>query len=332
MARRRITRVRRAISLFAAASAEEIKSGLSEEAQSTLKNYTVVAGNHAHVGPLKRGERPVEGCQLEFVEVKPIYNAFASMVRDLKYDVCEMAVATYLQAREAGKPISLLPVVMSGNFHHHSITQLPGGPIDDPQQLAGQRVGVRAYSQTTGLWVRGVLKEDYGVESDQITWVTTEGPHVSEYVEPPIVERTSSKLIDLLRDRDIAAAILGLIAIEEDDAPPVPVIRDWREAEQSWEERYHGVPINHMLTVRTGMLRDDPEAVKAIYRAITDSINDLRTGEPQTSRQRAITYGLNESLLSPLSVGIRYAREQELIRSDVTVEEIFSDFTQYVGA
>jgi 4,5-dihydroxyphthalate decarboxylase len=254
------------------------------------------------------------------------------MVRELKYDVCEMAIATYLQAREAGKPVSLLPVVMSGNFHHHSITQLPGGPVEDPKQLAGQRVGVRAYSQTTGLWVRGVLKEDYGVEADQITWVTTEGPHVAEYAEPPNVERTSSTLIDLLRGRDISAAILGLIAIEEDGAPPVPVIGDWQEAEQSWEERHHGIPINHMLTVRTDMLRDDPEAVKAIYQAITGTIDELRTGEPQTSRQRAVTYGLSESLLSPLSTGIRYAREQELIRADVTVDEIFSDFTRYVGA
>lgn len=304
---------------------------VSEEAEEALNTYTVAVGNHAHASPLKTGERQAEGCRLEFVEVEPIYKAFASMVRELKFDICEMAVATYLQAREAGKPISLLPVVMSGNFHHRSITQLPGGRIADPKDLAGRRVGVRAYSQTTGLWVRGVLKEDYGVESDQVTWVTTEGPHVSEYAEPPNVERTSRKLIDLLRGGDIDAAVLGLIAIEADDAAPVPVIRDWREAEQAWEDRYHGVPINHMLTVRTDRLKDDPGAVRGIYDALTASIDDLRTDAPQTSRQRAVTYGLNESLLSPLRVAIRYAREQELIRSDVTVEEIFSDVSQYVG-
>jgi 4,5-dihydroxyphthalate decarboxylase len=155
---------------------------------------------------------------------------------------------------------------------------------------------------------------------------------VSEYVEPSNVERTSSKLIDLPRGGDIVAAILGLIAIEEDGAAPVPVIRNWREAEQAWEERYSGVPINHMLTVRTDMLKDDPEAVKGIYRAITASIDDLRTDAPQTSRQRAVTYGLNESLLSPLRVGIRYALEQGLIRSDVTVEDIFEDVARWVDA
>lgn len=298
-----------------------------------MNTYTIVAGNHAHVSPLKTGEKTVEGCRLEFVEVKPIYEAFKGMVRELKFDFCEMALATYLQAREAGKPISLLPVVMSGNFHHHSITQLPGGQIKDPKQLAGQRVGVRAYSQTTGLWVRGVLKEDYGVESDQITWVTTEGAHVAEYVEPSNVERTSRKLIDLLRDGDTAAAILGLIAIEDKDAPPVPVIGNWQEAEQAWEQRHGGIPINHMLTVRTELLEKDPAAVKGLYQALTVGIDDLRAAGTQTSsRQRAITYGLDEKLLSPLRTGIRYAREQGLIRSDVTVEEIFADFTRYVGA
>ncbi len=282
-------------------------SAKSEEAREALNTYTVAVGNHAHVSSLKTGERQVEGCRLEFVEVKPIYQAFASMVREQKFDACEMAIATYLQAREAGKPISLLPVVLSGNFHHHSITQLPGGRIEDP--------------------------EDYGVGSDQITWVTTEGPHVTEYVEPPNVERTSSKLIDLLRGGDTAAAILGLIAIEGEDAPPVPVISNWDEAEQAWEQRYSGIPINHMLTVRTDLLESDPAAVKGIYEALTTSIDDLRAAGDQTSsRQRAVTYGLDEALLSPLRVAIRYAREQELIRSDVTVEEIFADFTRYVGA
>lgn len=298
-----------------------------------MNTYTMVAGDHAHVSPLKKGERRAEGCQLEFVEVKPIYKAFEAMAHELKFDFCEMALATYLQAREAGKPISLLPVVMSGNFHHHSITQLPGGQLTDPRQLAGQRVGVRAYTQTTGLWVRGALQEDYGIESDQVTWVTTEGPHVSEYVEPPYVERTSEKLIDLLRGGDIAAAILGLIAIEDTDAPPVPVISDWEEAERAWEQRHSGIPINHMLTVRTDLLENDPAAVKGVYQALTGTIDDLRAaGSQTTSRQRAVTYGLGEDLLSPLGTGIRYAREQELIRSDVTADEIFADFTRHVGA
>lgn len=292
--------------------------------------------NYAHTTPLKTGERQVENCRLEFVEIDPIYKAFAPMVRELKYDVSEMAIATYLQARDQGKAISLLPIVMNGDFHHHSLSQWPGGRIQDPKDLAGRRVGVRAYSQTTGLWVRGVLKEEHGIDADQVTWVTTEGPHVAEYVEPPNVERTESKLLDLLREGDLAAAVLGPVAIDDDGAALVPVIRDWREAEHAWFERHATVPVNHMLTVRTDVLKNDPEAVQGIYDAVTASIDAAKEAAkkegPETSRQRAVTYGLNDALLSALNVAVRYAREQRLIESDFTAEELLADFTKYLDA
>lgn len=297
-----------------------------------LNTYTVAVRDYAHSTPLKTGERQVENCRLEFVEINPIYKAFAPMVRDLRFDICEMPIATYLQAREAGKPISLLPIAMNGDFHHHSISQWPGGQVRNPRDLVSGRVGVRAYSQTTGLWVRGVLKEEYGVDADQITWVTTEGPHVSEYVEPPNVERTDRKLVDLLRDGDIAAAVLGPVAIDDDGAALVPVIQDWKEAERAWFERYSAVPVNHLLTVRTDVLKNDPDAVRGVYDAITASIDASRPeGEP-TSRQRAVSYGLNDALLSAVRVAVRYAREQRLTRSDVTTGELFADFDQYLAA
>ena len=296
-----------------------------------MNTYTVAVRNYSHTTPLKKGERQVENCRLEFPEIDPIYKAFAPMVRELKFDVSEMAIATYLQARDVGKAISLLPIVMNGDFHHHSISQWPGGRIRHPKDLEGRRVGVRAYSQTTGLWVRGALKEDFGVEADQITWVTTEGPHVDEYVEPPNVERTSGKLLDLLRTGDISAAVLGPVAIDDDGAALVPVIQNWQDAEQAWFERHSAVPMNHMLTVRTDVLKNDPEAVKGIYDAFTASIDAAKSDGPQTSRQRAVTYGLNDALVSALRMAIRYAREQRLIQSEVTVEELFADFTQYLG-
>lgn len=297
-----------------------------------MNTYTVAVRNYAHTTPLKKGERQVENRRLEFVEIDPIYKAFAPMVRELRFDVSEMAIATYLQARDAGKAISLLPVVMNGDFHHHSISQWPGGQIRHPKDLEGRRVGVRAYSQTTGLWVRGALKEDFGVEADQITWVTTEGPHVDDYVEPPNVERTSGKILDLLRTGDVSAAVLGPVAIDNDGAALVPVIQNWQDAEQAWFERHSAVPMNHMLTVRTDVLKNDPDAVKGIYDAFTASIDAAKTDGPQTSRQRAVTYGLNDALVSALRVAIRYAFEQRLIRSEMTVEELFADFTQYLGA
>lgn len=277
--------------------------------------YTVALGDAPH----SRLVRNAAGPDFEFPRITPVHKAFAPMVRELKYDFSELAIATYLQAREAGKAITLLPVVLNGDFHHHSIVRPSGSEEIGPRDLIGKRVGVRAYSQTTGLWVRGVLKEEFGVESGDITWVTTEGAHVAEYVEPPYVERTSSALTDLLRDGDIAAAVLGPNAVGEG---MIPVIPDTDKAEEAWFERHHTVPVNHMLTVRTEVLRRDPGAVLRLYRAFAEAIDQ--------GAQRAVTYGVEEPLVTSIALAIEYGREQDLLRQPVTVREIFAEFQDLI--
>ncbi|MFF7329531.1 hypothetical protein [Streptomyces sp. NPDC008150] len=289
-----------------------------------MSTHTIAVRDYAHTIPLKTGQRAVGDLSVDFPEIEPIHRAFGPMVRELRFDVAEMAIATYLQAWEQGKEISLLPIVMSGRLHHNTLAQLPDGRIGHPSELVGRRVGVRAYSQTTGLWVRGILKEDYGVDADRITWVTTEGPHVEEYVEPPNVERTSSTLKDLLHDGDIAAMIGG--------SGLVPVVQDWQEAERAWFDRHATVPINHMLTVRTDLLRSDPEAVRTIYEAFTSSIDDTRSQAPRSVRERAVTHGLNDTLVAGVRLAIQYAREQQVIRSEVTPETLFADYTKYIAS
>ncbi|MEU0447782.1 ABC transporter substrate-binding protein [Streptomyces tendae] len=287
-----------------------------------MTTYTVAVRDYTHTIPLKTGRRGVENCTLEFPDIDPIHRAFAPMVRERKFDVSEMAIVTHLQAWEHGKGISLLPIAMSGRLHHNTLAQSPDGRINRPADLVGQRVGVRAYSQTTGMWVRGALQEDYGVEADQITWVTTEGPHVEEYAEPPNVERSSGTLMQLLHAGDVAAVIGG--------SGLVPVVQDWETAGQAWAERHATVPINHMLTVRTDLLRSKPEVVRGIYDAFTASIDATRAQAPGSVRERAVSYGLNDALLSGVRLAIQYAREQRLIRSSVTAEDLFADYTEYL--
>jgi 4,5-dihydroxyphthalate decarboxylase len=287
-------------------------------------SYTAAVRDYPHTTEVKAGRHAPADCPVEFVEVEPIHRAFAPMVRELRYDFCELALATYLQAREAGKEISALPLVLHGNFHHRSISRLATSPIRHPKELVGKRVGVRAYTQTTGLWVRGVLDEDYGVDADEITWVTSEGPHVAEYVEPANVERGSGPLLDLLGSGDIAALLIGPKAVP-DGAPLAPLLADWQDAEQDWYQRHAAVPINHLLTVRTDVLRRDPAAVRGLYDAFAAEI-DARAG----SGPRKISHGLNDTLVNSLELGIRYAAKQHLIATEPTAAEVFADASQYL--
>lgn len=291
---------------------------------------SIALRDYAHTRPLLDGTIRVDGREVDYVEVEPINRAFAPMVRDLHYDVCELAVATLFQALEAGVPVVPLPIVLHGNFHHRSLWGW-GEQQLRPEDLRGRRVGVRAYSQTTGLWVRGVLSDSYGVQSHEITWVTTEGAHVEGYREPDNVERTDTRLVSALRDGDVEAVVMGTRSVDHVEGL-MPLVGDWREQQQAWLEERSWVPINHLAVVRRDLLEGDPDAVSAVYRALAAGIDAARPAQPQgTTRELVVEHGITDRLLGALETAIRYARQQQVIRTDLDARALFSDFEKYVG-
>ena len=97
----------------------------------------------------------------DFVEVDPVTRAFRRMTRALEFDLCEIALTTHAQARAYGKPITALPVVLLRGLHHGALICRRDLPLRGPADLVGKRIGVRAWSQTTGVWVRGILRDEY---------------------------------------------------------------------------------------------------------------------------------------------------------------------------
>src|SRR6516165_6326984 len=142
-----------------------------------------VLGNHPHVLPLKRGEIRSSLFELEFIEYTPTNTAFKPMVREQAFDVCEMAIVTYLMAKAHGKPLVLLPATMLGRFQHAYALYNPERGTLAPSDLEGRRIGIRSFTTTTGAWIRGILANDYHVNLDKISWITFEDAHVAEYVD-----------------------------------------------------------------------------------------------------------------------------------------------------
>lgn len=287
-----------------------------------MTELSVVLGDYPHTRPLKAGQIPVEGVSCRFIDAAPLYSAFGRMVRDLAFDVCEMAIATYLQARQAGVPVTLLPLVMIGDVHHRSLNRWPGSESIGPEALMGRRVGVRAYTQTTGLWVRGILREEFGVDADRITWVTVEGAHVAGYVEPPYVERVGRPLAELLRGGAVAAAVIGPRTMASDGIALQPVISDPEVAGQEWIARHRTVPVNHMIVARSELVASDPDALGRVYRAIRAGIDETADQRDDTPRGRAVGAGWTDELLRALELASRYAVEQELVRERVDVDAL----------
>jgi 4,5-dihydroxyphthalate decarboxylase len=197
---------------------------------------------------LHRGELKSDQVSLSFTDIRPANKFFKPMVREQKFDVSEIAIGTFLQAKAYGKPLVLLPATMMGRFQHNTLLCRASHPLT-PAELPGKRVGVRAYAQTTGNWVRGILENEYGVKPEQIHWVVFEDGHVAEYQDPPAVERAGAdkNILKMLREGELDAAIYG--ADLPNDPSLKSVIPDPDAAALKWHAQHGVVPINHMVCV-----------------------------------------------------------------------------------
>ncbi|HVX92109.1 MAG TPA: hypothetical protein VG985_02685, partial [Xanthobacteraceae bacterium] len=246
-----------------------------------LKLHTLL-GNYPNVMALKKGDVRSDLVEFDIPEVKVANTQFKPLVREGKYDLGELAIVTFLQAKVYGKPYVLIPATVVGRGQHHTIAYNPErGPLD-PRDLSGRRVGVRAYTQTTGAWVRGILADDYGVDIESIRWITFEDPHLAEYHDPRFVERApeGKTLAQMLLDGEIDAAIVG-------DRLPDPrlkhLIPDVEAVARRWAETHGGVPINHMMVIRQSIAQSRPDVVREIYRLLRDArraANVPGTGTP----------------------------------------------------
>ena len=297
-------------------------------ATATKLKLNTMLGDYPITKALKAGAVRSDLVDLDFVEVKVANNLFKQVVRDARYDVAELAIVTYLQAKACGKPYVLVPAVLVSRGQHHTIAYNPDrGPLR-PSELNGKRVGVRAYTVTTGTWVRGILAGDYGVDINKVEWITFEDPHVAEYRDPAIVKRAreGKELTQMLLDGEVAAGIVG-------DKLPDPrlkhLIPDAEAAAQKWAERHHGVPINHMLVVRQELSRLRPDAVKDIFRQLHAS--KRAAGLPDGGALDPYRFGV-EACRPILEIIIEFCHRQQLIPRRMSVDELFDDTTRALVA
>jgi 4,5-dihydroxyphthalate decarboxylase len=285
-----------------------------------------VLGTYPHTAALKRGEIGSPDVALEFADIKPTHKAFKPMVRELAYDVCEMAIVTFLQAKAHGKPLALLPAVMLGRFQHHCLVHNAERAALRPEQLAGRRVGVRAYSQTTGVWLRGILQHDYGLDLERVQWVTFEDAHVAEYHDPPGVERVANDkdLTAMLLSGELDAAIYG--AELPDDPRIRSVIPDPKAAAQDWHRRHGCVPVNHLVVVTKALATCRAELVRKVYGLLLHGKEVV----PPAAGVDLTPFGV-EANRTALALIIDYAAEQRLVPRRFTVDELFEDFYRVMG-
>ncbi len=302
-----------------------------------MRPLTIALGNYGLTKALKERRVAPERAALDFVAVEQVVPLMRRMVRQLEFDVCEMAFTTYLCAKAAGKPITAIPVFITRNFHHWAAFRNVAAGIASPKDLEGRVVGVnRGYTVTTGLWVRGILQMEYGLDLAKVTWAPTDDEHVEEYRAPGNVtyKYRDQPIAELLRTGEVDAA-LGDIRSE---APEIkPLIPDARQAGFAWYRKTGIYPINHTVVVKDAVLAERPglapELMRAFAAAKRGYLAELDGGTApadETARQlRAVVgpdpypYGVAANRPA-LDAVVRFAVEQQVIPSPLAPEALFA--------
>jgi 4,5-dihydroxyphthalate decarboxylase len=308
---------------------------------------------HGHTAALKKGEVQVRGATLNFVEVEPQILAFRQMVREVAFDVCELAPTTYIIAKAFGAPFTAIPIFFERRFHHAGLLVRDDAGIQGPKDLEGKKVGVRAYTVTTGVWTRGILMNEYQLDSSKVTWVVDDEEHVEQMKLPSNVIHVpeGKSLASMMADGEIQAGFAANAGIGREGPPKA----GWQAKERKEADSYHELfpnadelgaewyrrtgiyPMHSTLVVKDEILKANPGLAKALFDAFqeskqrylarlqqgqTDGKNDKRYIKQMAIVGDPLPYGLEVNRRS-IETLILYASQQGLIPRKLSVEELF---------
>src|SRR6185295_16972104 len=203
------------------------------------------------------------------------------MVRQVEFDVCELALTTYIIARAYGAPFVALPIFVQRRFHHAGLLVRPDARIRTPKDLEGRKVGVRAYSVTTGVWTRGILIDEFGLDSSKVTWVVDDEEHVAQLRLPSnVVHAPEGKsLADMMASGELAAGFQGNAGVGRTGAPTggwqavdahyPDLFPDAEELEADWYRRTGIYPMHGTIVVKDSVLAEHPWVAQSLYKAFS---------------------------------------------------------------
>ena len=307
-----------------------------------MRALTTAIGNYGLTKQFKEVGAQGDRLTLEFVEVDPILAAVRRMARGVEFDICEMPITTYLCAKAVGKPFTAVPVFLTRNFHHWALFYNVKSGIRGPKDLEGRTVGVnRGYTVTTGLWARGILQTEHGVDLDKVHWAATDEEHVAEFQAPANVDYRfrGEQMADLLLSGRVDAAIGDI----RGDAPEIrPLIADAREAGFAYYRKTGIYPVNHTVVVRDSVLEASPRVAAELFLALDASkdayLDHLEAGENLSPADKvAIEMGHGvggdpypngvEPNRKALEALVRFAFDQHITPVQFGVEELFAPAT-----
>jgi 4,5-dihydroxyphthalate decarboxylase len=319
----------------------------------TQPRLKIAVATYGHTRDVKSGAAAIAGVEPDFVEVVPIIGAFRRMVRDVEFDVCEMAPTTYMIARALGAPFIALPIFLMRRFHHGGFVVRPDSGIKQPKDLEGKQVGVRAYSVTTGVWTRGIFVNEYELDSSKVTWVVDDEEHVTSLKLPPnVVHAPDGKsLASMMASGELQAGFSGPAGIGRAGPPTgaweqraqastvtyTELIANAPDVEAQWFRRTGIYPIHGLVVIKTDVLAQHPGVARALFDAFLkaknayvarlkagegDSADDVKYRKLMPLMSDPLPYGMAANRAS-IEALVTYSLQQKLIPSRPQLDQVF---------
>jgi 4,5-dihydroxyphthalate decarboxylase len=319
--------------------------------------FKIAIADYGHTVAAKSGAAPIKGVDADFIQVVPIIGAFRRMVRDLEFDICEMAPTTYMIARALGAPYIALPIFLMRRFHHGGFVVRPDAGIKEPKDLEGKKVGVRAYSVTTGVWTRGIFVNEYGLDSAKVTWVVDDEEHVTALKLPPNVMHAPAgkSLQSMMKSGEIQAGFTGPAGVGR-SGPPISgwdkasavvadadtypeLIANVEQVEADWYRTSGIYPIHGLIVVKDEHIKRYPWLSRSLMDAFVAAkqpyLEALKRGEgdkPEDLRYRKFLSLMNDPLpygmvanRASIEALVTYSLQQKLIPSRPQLDQVFVD-------
>jgi 4,5-dihydroxyphthalate decarboxylase len=318
-----------------------------------LLKLKIAIADYPHTVAIKNGTIPIEGVEPEFCTITPQIAAYRRMVRQEEFDVCELAPTTYLIARAVGANFIALPIFVTRHFHHGGLLVRPDANIHTPKDLEGKKVGVRAYSVTTGVWARGIFIEEYGMASSKVTWVVDDEEHVTQLRLPENVIHAppGRSLFAMMQSGEISAGFAANAGIGRSGAPGggwktedtsafPDMFKNPAALEGDWYHRTGIYPMHATIVVKDAVLREHPWVAKSLLdafsRAKSEWLTTLHSGDAQTTSDQKyrklseivgpdpLPYGMAKNLAT-IEALQETALKQKLIPHVMPIETVFFD-------
>ena len=302
----------------------------------TLNLHAAIA-NYGHTTTLKDGTFTSDEFELTHTEISPVPMIFRRMVRNLEFDIAEMALATYICSKHYKKGFTALPIFLTRAFYHGGIMCNANSGIKKPNDLNGKKIGTRSYTLTPGIWTKAILQTEHNVDLDSITWVLSGDEHVAEYQTPPgVISSEQNDLGEMLLSGEVDA-VIGAGSIESPDA--VPLFESPDSLDSAWYDKTNIYPISHLLVVKDDLLIENPWLEKEIYDLFKEAkdsyieslpnLNQPDSNDVQTQQMEKIVggdplpYDLNEAYAG-IDTFIKFNVDQKIIPEYVDPESLFT--------